>query len=71
MTVFRIILPVILPVALLGLAGCVPTTQASYTSTPPEFGARGGIIGGPPSGRTESERQARKDYYRGPRGDEF
>ncbi|MFT7596707.1 MAG: hypothetical protein ACI8R4_004046 [Paracoccaceae bacterium] len=69
MTVFRIILPVVLPIALLGLAGCVPTTQASYTSAPPEIGVRGGI--GPPSGRTGAEREARKDYYRGPRGDEF
>ena len=66
MTIFRIILPI----ALLGLAGCVPTTQASYTSAPPEFAA-GGAIGGPPPGRTGAERQARKDYYRGPRGDEF
>lgn len=27
--------------------------------------------GGPPPGRTAAERQARKDYYRGPRGQEF
>lgn len=58
-----------LPLALLGLAGCVPTSNASYNSAPPEFGARGGV--GPAPGQTDAERQARKDYYRGPRGDEF
>ncbi len=26
---------------------------------------------GPPPGRTEAERAARRAYYRGPRGDEF
>lgn len=31
----------------------------------------GGGLAGPPPGRTAEERQARKDYYRGPRGDEF
>jgi len=67
MTVFRIIL---LPIVLLGLVGCVPTTQTSYTNTPPEYGAGGGI-GGPPPGRTGAERHARKEYYRSPRGDEF
>ena len=59
-----------LPFALLGLAGCVPTTQASYTPPPPDF-AIGGARGGPPPGRTDAEREARRNYFRGPRGDEF
>ena len=31
----------------------------------------GGARGGPPPGRTDAERQGRKNYYRGPRGQEF
>ena len=35
-----------------------------------DYGFYGGGSG-PPPGRTASERQARKEYYRGPRGQEF
>ena len=42
-------------------SGGVPLSNNYYT----------GAWGGPPSGRTPAERQARKDYYMGPRGSEF
>ena len=75
----------LLPVAILALAGCgggsgatasLSGSAAIGVSSGDEvdgvrYGSYGGSLGGPPPGRTSSERQARKDYYRGPRGDEF
>lgn len=54
--------------ALTGLTACIPTGTTSYNSAPPP-GMSMGVA--PPPGRTESERQMRKAYYRGPRGNEF
>lgn len=72
----------ILPTAFLALAACGSTggtgpdirvsgSAAVGASTGGVSGHGGPIGSGPPPGRTASERQARKDYYRGPRGDEF
>ena len=55
-------------VALISLAACEPSV-GTPVSTSPSANVVGGL--GPPSGRTETERQTRKDYYRGPRGDDF
>lgn len=67
---------------LMALAACEPGYSAADNgvrvggsvavgvSTGGEYGAdRFGT--GPAPGRTAQERQARKDYYRGPRGDRF
>ncbi len=55
---------------LTGLAACEPTGYTANPSTAPTtMELPGGL---PPSaGRTESEREARREYYAGPRGDEF
>lgn len=57
-----------LSLALMGLTACVPGATQGYSSAPPN-----GLTAGqaPASGRTNAERQMRKDYYRGPRGNEF
>jgi hypothetical protein len=58
-------------VSVAGMASCqevqphVPAAQAHDGKVINQGGA------GPAPGRTEAERQARKDYYQGPRGDEF
>lgn len=64
-----VIVPIL--VVMMALTGaCVPENGGSgSTAPPPEFGPRGGLA--PPPGRTEAERQARRSYYQGPRGDEF
>ena len=65
----------------LGLAACTAGSGGSVSvsgdgavgisaSSGATVQASGGL-GGPPPGRTSAERQARKDYYRGPRGQEF
>jgi hypothetical protein len=54
--------------ALIGLTACEPTTGPT-TRAAPSAQVTAGLA--PPSGRTSAERQARKNYYRGPRGDEF
>jgi len=56
----------ILALALTGLTGCMETGGTSSSSAPPAV--TGGNLA-PPPGRTEAERQARKDAFRGPRGD--
>lgn len=70
----------IIMLAALGLSACGPVggtdvrisgSGAVGVSTSADYGYSGRIGGGPPPGRTASERQARKDYYRGPRGNEF
>lgn len=70
----------VFPVALLGLAACQPVSNTNVSvsgdgvvgiSTGTSASYATGAIGGPPPGRTSSERTARKEYYRGPRGDEF
>ncbi|MEX0284376.1 MAG: hypothetical protein AB3N23_07165 [Paracoccaceae bacterium] len=66
-----------LPAATLSLAACDPITGTDIRvggsgsvgiSTSASYGYTSGFGGGPPPGRTEAERQARKAYYRGPRG---
>ncbi len=71
----------VLGLALLVLAGCEPgggganVTVGGTVAVGVSSGSgtsvsyRGGV--GPPPGRTPTERQARRDYYRGPRGDHF
>jgi len=54
--------------ALFSLAACEPSGGAAV-STSPSTGVVAGLA--PPPGQTSAERQTRKDYYRGPRGDEF
>lgn len=58
----------LMALAMLGLAACEPSGGASFASAP-----SADLVGGlaPPRGQTSAERQARKEYYRGPRGDEF
>lgn len=53
----------------LALTGCLGTPNTDSSSA----GTYNVAVGGapPPPGRTDAERQARRDYYRGPRGDEF
>ena len=58
----------LLPLALAGCELFVPS-QSAPTQPPQRAIDQGGA--GPPPGRTEAERQARKDYYGGPRGDEW
>ncbi len=57
--------------ALFSLAACEPT-GTSHVSAPPSDPSNY-VVGGlaPPAGRTATARQARRDYYQGPRGDEF
>lgn len=59
---------VLLALALISLAACEPTASMSVAAAP-SANPVGGLA--PPPGRTSAERQARKDYYRGPRGNEF
>jgi hypothetical protein len=58
----------LIALVVIGLTACDPTGIPSF-STPAPIEIHSGL--GPPPGRTADERQARKDYYRGPRGDEF
>lgn len=55
--------------ALVAVSACQPTVSGSVSvgATSPVFSSGSP----PPPGRTDAERQARRDYYRGPRGDEF
>lgn len=66
--------------ATLTLAGCDGTGTSSVrvsgnaavgVSTGDSYYGEGYGGSGPPPGRTAAERQARKDYYRGPRGLEW
>ena len=75
----------LLPLALLALIGCDPSGGGGGSPSVRISGdaavgissngsgdiVYGGGLGGPPPGRTEAERQARRQYYRGPRGREF
>ncbi len=58
-------------VSMAGMAGC---EELGPHQTVPQV-HKGQVINqggaGPAPGRTEAERQARKAYYKGPRGDEF
>jgi len=58
----------LLALSLFSLAACDPTGSPGGSNAPAAE-----VVAGlaPPPGRTSAERQARKDYYRGPRGDEF
>lgn len=69
-------------VALLPLAACDPGTPTATDIRVSGNVAVGMSVGdgyvtvgrggnGPPPGRTAAEREARRDYYRGPRGHEF
>lgn len=66
------LVPILLALA---LAGC--ETELDFKDprglrigdTNTGWGRPGGLP--PASGRTDAERQARRDYYSGPRGDEF
>jgi hypothetical protein len=61
-----------LTVGMIALSGCTAASTVaapSYTGASAPSGSWGGA--GPPPGRTASERAARKEYYRGPRADEF
>lgn len=67
----------ILPLAALVLAGCDPVSGTDVrisgggavgVSTSGSYGYSGYVGGGPPPGRTDAERAARRAYYRGPRG---
>jgi len=58
-------------IATVALTGCLETPNNGSHAGGAHYVVPGGAQGGPPPGRTEAERQARKDYYRGPRGDEF
>ena len=70
-----------IPIALLSLAACQPggTGGAIDISGHAAIGASSGSYqnyghstgSGPPPGRTVTERQARKDYYRGGRAQDF
>ncbi len=59
----------ILVIATVALTGCLETPNTGGSSGGPPNIAAGGLP--PAPGRTDAERQARRDYYRGPRGDEF
>jgi hypothetical protein len=67
----------VLPAVLVLVAGCTANGGASLSGsgaigvTTDGFYAQGHGGSGPPPGRTQAEREQRKDYYRGPRGDEF
>ncbi len=58
--------------AALGLSACQTTTSGTArigVSTQVSSAARGGTA--PAHGRTAQERAAAREYYRGPRGDEW
>jgi hypothetical protein len=55
--------------ALVSIAACTPTGGTPIAGEPSSSNVVGGLA--PPPGQTEAERQASKDYYRGPRGNEF
>ncbi len=63
----------LMAVALVSLAACTPTGGGTVGgggySAPTSADLPGGIA--PSPGRTAAQRQANKDYYRGPRGHEF
>lgn len=67
------------PIALLAglalLAGCESPIDFNAPSGPKIHAPRTPVSQPaglpPPPGRTNAERQARRDYYSGPRGDEF
>lgn len=68
----------ILAVALAVLAGCEGTGTRVSVGGSAAVGVSTGQgypvwrgPGGPPPGRTEAERRARREYYQGPRGLEF
>lgn len=68
----RYLFPVIAVAALL-LAGCLPVDPAGPVARPadPALGQGAFVAAPPPPGRTPEARAARRDYYRGPRGQEF
>jgi hypothetical protein len=75
MRAMKTLVCLIIPVVAIGLTGCEPTAgiqtsaSAQTSSSASDFGPVGGIA--PPPGRTDAERRARRDYMRGPRGNEF
>jgi len=75
MRIQRAFMVVLLPVLSWAVAACEADIDfrnpggTKVKSTTSIFGPPGGVA--PPPGRTPEERAARRDYYRGPRGDEF
>lgn len=69
MSVSRCFLFFALSGAILGLVACDSTGTPSVAPGAHSAYVTGGLA--PPPGRTSAERQARKAYYRGPRGSEF